>query len=116
MQQAIQTQMGAGLGALGGSMGFRQIQGGTGQAFLMVIAFPTGTVSATTFQSMVAGMGAGMGATLQTTSVDGVDVASGPSTTGGVAFFLIGDHALIVISEKAADALPVSKALISANK
>ena len=116
MQQALQTQMGSGLGALGGSMGFRQIEGATGQTFLMVFAFPSGTVSASTFQTMIAGMSTGMGATLQTTSVDGVDVASGPSTTGGVSFFLIGDHALIVISEKAEDALPVSKALISANK
>jgi hypothetical protein len=116
MQQAFQAQVGSGLGALGGSMGFRQIDGGAGNTFLMVLAFPSGTVSASTFQTMVAGMSAGMGATLQTTNVDGVDVASGPSTTGGVAFFLVGDHALIVISEKAADALPVSKALISANQ
>ena len=118
MQQAFETQMATSLGAFGSNItyGFRQVQGGAGLTYLLVLAFPTGTVNASTFQGMVGGLSGSMGATLTTTTVDGVDVASGPSSTGGVAIFHIGDHALIVISEKPTDALPVAKALISANK
>jgi hypothetical protein len=118
MQQAFEAQMSSSLGAFGGtiSFGFRQVEGGTGLDYLMVLAFPDGTVNASTFQGMVGGLSASMGATLKTTTVDGVDVASGPSSTGGVAIFHIGDHALIVISQKPADSLPIAKALISANQ
>jgi hypothetical protein len=118
MQQAFETQMSTSLGALGSSItfGFRQVDGGTGQAFLMVLAFPTGTVSAPTFEGMLGGLSGSMGATLQKTTVDGIEVSSGPSTSGGVGIFHIGDHVLIVIAEKPADALPIAKALISANK
>ena len=118
MQQAFEAQMASSLGAFGNSItfGFRQVEGGTGQAFLMVLAFPTGTVTASTFQAMVTGISGSMGATLQTTTVDGVDVASGPATSGGIGIFHIGDHILIVIAEKPADSLPISKALISANQ
>jgi hypothetical protein len=118
MQQAFESQMASSLGAFGSSIsfGFRQVEGGSGLDYLMVLAFPSGTVNASTFQGMVGGLSASMGATLQTTTVDGVDVASGPSSTGGVAIFHIGDHALIVISEKPADSLPIAKALISANQ
>jgi hypothetical protein len=118
MQQAFETQMATSMGAFGSNItfGFRQVEGGTGQAFLMVLAFPSGTVSANTFQGMVGGLTASMGATLKTTTVDGVDVASGPSTAGGVGIFHIGDHVLIVIAEKPADSLPIATALIKANK
>jgi hypothetical protein len=118
MQQAFETQMASSLGAFGSSItyGFRQVQGGTGLTYLLVLAFPSGTMNASTFQGMVGGLSGSMGATLTTTTVDGVDVASGPSSSGGVAIFHIGDHALIVIAEKPADSLPVAKALISANQ
>jgi hypothetical protein len=118
MQQAFEAQMASSLGAFGGiiSFGFRQVDGGTGQDYLMVLAFPSGMMNASAFQQMVGGLSGSMGATLQTTTVDGVDVASGPSSTGGVAFFHIGDHVLVVISQQPADSLPIAKALISANQ
>jgi hypothetical protein len=118
MQQAFETQMATSLGAFGSNItyGFRQVDGGTGLTYLLVLAFPTGTVNAATFQGMVGGLSGSMGATLTTTTVDGVDVASGPTSTGGVAIFHIGDHALIVITQKPADSLPIAKALISANQ
>lgn len=118
MQQAFETQMASSLGAFGSSItfGFRQVEGGTGQAILMVLAFPTGTMSASMFQGMVGGISASMGATLQTTTIDGIEVASGPSTSGGVGIFHIGDHVLMVIAEKPVDSLPIAKALISANQ
>ena len=118
LQQAFESQMKSSLGAFGSSItfGFRQVDGGTGQAFLMVLAFPTGTVSANAFEAMLSGISGSMGATLQKTTVDGVEVSSGPSTSGGVGIFHIGDHILIVIAQKPADSLPIAKALITANK
>jgi hypothetical protein len=56
-----------------------------------------------------------MGAAFTTSTVEGVDVASGTASTGGVGVFHIGDHMLVVISPSAAEALPIATALIKAN-
>jgi hypothetical protein len=45
-----------------------------------------------------------------------VDVYAGATSTGGVAIFHTGDHAIIVISEKSDDALKVAQALVAANQ
>jgi hypothetical protein len=60
-------------------------------------------------------MGSSMGATLTTSTVEGVDVASGTASTGGVGVFHIGDHMLVVISPTASESLPIATALIKAN-
>ena len=117
-QQVFETQMSTSLGALGSniSFGFRSITGGKGQNILMVLAFPAGTMSASVFTGMVGGMGASMGATLTKTTSGGVDIYAGASSTGGVGIFHVGDHAIIVISEKSDDALQVAEALVAANQ
>jgi len=119
LQQTIETQMAAGLGASGGmvQMGFRQIGGGSAAgSMLMVIAFPSGSLSASAYQAALSGVGASMGATFETSTVDGVDVANGKAATGGLAVFQIGDHMLMVISPAAAESLPIATALIKANQ
>lgn len=118
MQTLFEQQMSTSLGAFGNNItfGFRQINGGKGQDFLMVLAFPAGSVTAATFTGMVGGLGGSMGATLTKTTVDGIDVHSGPSSTGGVALFHVGDQVLIVISQDKADPLAIAKALISSNQ
>jgi len=94
-----------------------QIAGGNATgSILMVIAFPTGSLSATAYQAALAGMGSSMGATFDTSTVSGVDVANGKASTGGVAVFHIGDHMLVVISPAAAESLPIATALITANQ
>jgi predicted small lipoprotein YifL len=118
LQQTLETQFAAGVGAFGDAVkvGFRQIGGGNAAgSILMVIAFPAGSLSATAYQAALAGMGSSMGATFETTTVDGVDVASGKASTGAVGVFHIGDHMLVVISPSSAEALPIATALIKAN-
>lgn len=119
LQQALESQMAASLGAFGGAIkfGFRQIGGGSATgSILMVLAFPSGSLSAAAYQGAVAGMGSSMGATFDTSTVDGVEVSNGKTSTGGIAVFHIGDHMLVVISPAAAASLPVATALIKANQ
>ena len=118
LQQTLETQFASGVGAFGDSVkvGFRQIGGGNATgSILMVIAFPSGSLNATAYQAALAGMGSSMGAAFTTSTVEGVDVASGTASTGGVGVFHIGDHMLVVISPSAAEALPIATALIKAN-
>jgi hypothetical protein len=119
LQQTLESQMATSLGAFGDAVkiGFRQIGGGNSAgSILMVIAFPSGSLSATAYQAALAGMGSSMGATFDTSTVDGVQVANGKASTGGVAVFHIGDHMLVVISPAAAESLPIATALIKANQ
>lgn len=117
LQQALESQMAGGLGSFGSSVqaGFRQVGGSSG-SILMVIAFPAGSLSAAAYQAAVSVMGSSMGATFTTTTVAGVDVASGKATTGGVAMFHIADHLLVVISPIDTESLPIATALINANQ
>jgi hypothetical protein len=118
LQTVFEQQMAAGLGGFGNAIqvGFRQVTGGTGMSILMVIGFPTGFLNAAAYQAALSGMGTSMGATFSTTTVEGVDVSTGTQATGGVAVFHVGDHMLVVISPTPAETLPISTALIKANK
>ena len=118
LQQIMETQMATGLGEAGGlvSIGFRQVDGGTGSSILMVMGFPSGTLNTAAYAAALGGMGESLGATFTTSTVDGVDVSSGKAATGGMAVFQVDDHMLVVISPTDADALPIAKALISANQ
>ena len=118
LQTVFEQQMAAGLGGFGNSIqvGFRQVTGGTGMSILMVMAFPTGFLNPAAYEAALSGMGTSMGATFTKTTVDGVDVSTGTQASGGVAVFHIGDHMLVVISPTPAETLPISTALIKANK
>jgi len=119
LKQTLESQMAAGLGAFGDTVkvGFRSIDGGNATgSILMVIAFPSGSLSAAAYQGALAGMGSSLHATFDSSTVDGVDVANGKASTGGVAVFHIADHMLVVISPAAAESLPIATALIKANQ
>jgi hypothetical protein len=118
LQTTMEQQMAAGLGAFGGAIttGFRQISGGAGTSILMVLAFPSGTLDDQAYQAALAGMGTSMGATFSKQTVDGIEVATGKASTGGVGVFHVDDHMLVVIAQTEADVLPVATALIAANK
>jgi hypothetical protein len=118
LKTAFETQMASGLGSFGSliSFGFRQISGGQGQAFLLVMAFPTGMLNDEAYQGALGGMSASLKATLTPSTVDGVEVSSGNASSGGVAVFHMGDHLIMVIAQTPADAVPMATALIQANK
>ncbi len=118
LQTVLETQMASGLGAFGDAIkvGFRQISGATGSPILMVLAFPSGTLSAAGYAAALAGMSSSMGATFTKSTVDGVEVSSGKAATGGIGVFHIGDHMLVVIAPSEADVVPIATALIGANQ
>jgi hypothetical protein len=118
IEQTFKNQMSTSLGQLGSlvQFGFKQVDGGTGQTFVMVLAFPAGMLNDTTFDAMANGIGGSMQATLTTSDFEGVKIASGKASSGGIAVLHLGDHAVMVISQADTDAVPVAKALITANK
>jgi hypothetical protein len=85
-------------------------------AYVMVIEFPTGMMTASTYQAMLAGMAASGKTTFKTTTVSGLQVSTGKMATTFVGVFDIGDHVLMVLAPAAADVIPISKALITANQ
>ena len=117
LKTAFETQMASGLGSFGSliSFGFREVTGGGGQAFLLVMAFPAGMLTDAAYQGALGGLSASMKASLTPSTVDGVQVSSGNATAGGIAVFHSDDHLIMVIAEKPADALPMATALIQAN-
>lgn len=117
LQTTFEQQMATGLGALGSSIkvGFRQVTGGSGFSILMVIAFPTGSLTAASYQAALAGMAPSMGATFTTTTVGGVEISKGAMSSGAVAIFHVGDHMLMVIGQTEADSVAVATSLINAN-
>jgi hypothetical protein len=119
LQSALETQMAAGLGAFGDAIkiGFRQIGGSTaGSPILMVMAFPSGTLSAAGYAAALGGMKTSMGATFTTSTIDGIEVSTGKAATGGIGVFHIGDHMLVIISPSDTEVVPIATALISANQ
>lgn len=118
LQAAMESQMAASLGGFGGSItfGFRQIGGGSGQGVLMVIGFPAGSLTEAAYAGALAAMGSSMGTTLTSTTVEGVAVSTGAAGSGSIALFPADDNLILVIVEKEADTLPMTTALIRANK
>jgi hypothetical protein len=124
-QQILEQQMATSLGAAGQTVtfGFRQITGGKGTgSILLVMGFPTGTLTDIGYGAVIGGIAAAMKAELTKTTVSGVEVSSGPiasgsTSTGGIAFYHEGDRliAAIIAGADEAEALAVAKALIAAN-
>jgi len=118
LEQVIETQMASSLGAAGStvSFGFRQVGGGTGTPILMVMGFPSGSLSASAYQAALGGITANTAATFKTTTVDGVEVSTGTAATGGIAVFHIGDHLLAILGTTETEGLAIATALIGANQ
>ena len=114
----LETQMASSLAIFGNNLqvGFRLVTGGTSIAnILVVMAFPQGTLTDAAYQGAVGGMTSSLKAKLSESTEGGVKVSSGTYEGGTVALFHVGDHLFFVVSAQAQDALPIAKALISAN-
>jgi hypothetical protein len=119
LSQSIAASMEQSLGAFSSliHVGARSItNAGTQAAILMVIAFPAGTLSDTTYQSVLTGMTASTEATLTTTNISGIDVSTGKLATTAVGVFRVEDHVLLVLCPDATQVVPVVTALIAANQ
>ncbi len=115
---AMQSQMQAGMGALASivSVGVRQVsKAGVPEGAVVVMSFPTGVLNDAAYQGAVAGVGASMGVTFETTTISGVEESVGSSAIAGLGIFRTGDHLVIVITPPGDAVVPISTALISAS-
>lgn len=115
---AIQAGIEKNLGAYGKAVhvGVRQVKNGpTTEAYLMVVAFPRGTLSDEIYGQVVNNLSMGAEQSFDNKLVKNVPVAFGGMGGGSVAVFRTGDLALITLSVKQSDLTPIVEALITAN-
>ena len=119
LEATLRSQLTQNLGAFGSLVeigGLTVTKGDQSPGFIFVFGFPAGMMSDAAYQGMVAGIESGMGVTMTTKTVSGVDVAIGSSPTSNLGIFHIGDHVIMALSPTAAEIPAISKALIDANK
>jgi hypothetical protein len=90
-------------------------QGGTTAAYLMVVAFPQGTLSDNIYQQVITDLSMGAESDFTTKPIGAVPVSFGTLNGGSVAVFRNGDLALITLSPTTTDLTPVVTALVKAN-
>jgi hypothetical protein len=90
-------------------------KGGTVAAYLMVVAFPPGTLNDSVYQSAIRSLATGAEAPFESSVISNVQVQSGSMGGAKVGVFRTGDSMLITLSPTGADVVPVVTALIAAN-
>ena len=119
LEAIFKQQFTSGAGAFGNLVGVggrTVMQDDALVGYVFVIGFPSGLLSEAAYQAMLSGMEPGMGVTFETTTISGVDVATGESPTANVAVFQDGDHVILTLTPTAAELPVVAKAIIDANK
>ncbi len=90
-------------------------QSGTVAAYVMLVAFPRGTLSDSIYAQVITDLSMGAESTFTSQLIGAVPVSFGAMNGGSVAVFRRGDLALITMSPQAVDLAPVEAALIAAN-
>jgi len=90
-------------------------QSGTVAAYLMVVAFPRGTLSETVYAQVLTTLSMGSESDYAPRPIRNVPVSFGTMGGGSVAVFRHGDNLLIALSPTTADLTPVATALVAAN-
>lgn len=106
------------LGAYGKAVhaGVKEIQqDGTSAGYLMVVAFPSGTLGDNLYQQVLTTLSMGAEASFTTKPISAVPVSFGTLNGGSMAVFRHGDLLLIALSPTATDLTPVVTALVKAN-
>jgi hypothetical protein len=115
---AIQAGIEKDLGAYGKAVhaSVKEIQqGGTTAGYLMVVAFPHGTLSDYVYQQVITDLSMGAESTFTTKPIGAVPVSFGTLGGGSVAVFRNGDLVLITLSPTTTDLTPVVTALVKTN-
>ncbi len=115
---AIQGSIESGLGAYSGlfHVGTREAtKSGKLAAYIMVMQFPAGTLTDSTYPAVLGGIAASSKVPFKPTDVAGTSVSTGTLSTVNVGVFRSGDHIVLVLALAKDDVLPISKALITAN-
>ncbi len=97
-------------------VGVQQIQKGPAvAAYLMVVAFPTGTLSDSVYGQVITDLSMGAEQDFTTRPISNVPVSFGGMGGGSVAVFRAGDLVLIALSPQTTDLTPIATALVQAN-
>jgi hypothetical protein len=114
LQAGIEKDLGAFSKAVRASV--REIQqGGTVAGYLMVVAFPRGTLSDNIYSQVITDLSMGAEQPFTSKLISNVPVQFGSMGGGSVAVLREGDLALITLSPTTADLTPVVTALVKAN-
>jgi hypothetical protein len=90
-------------------------QGGTVAAYLMVVAFPRGTLSDDVYKQVLTDLAIGAEADFTPKLISAVPVSFGTMSGGSVAVFRTGDLVFITLSPTTADLTPVVTSLVQVN-
>ena len=115
---AIQTGIEKDLGAYGKAVhvAVKSIdQSGTVAAYLMVVAFPRGTLSDDIYKQVLTNLSMGAEADFTLKLISAVPVSFGKMSGGSVAVFRTGDLVFIALSPTTADLTPVVTSLVKVN-
>ena len=115
---AIQAGIEKNLGAYGKAIhvAVKSIdQGGTVAAYLMVVAFPRGTMSDAIYKQVLLDLSMGAEADFTSKLISAVPVSFGAMSGGSVAVFRSGDLVFITLSPQTTDLTPVVTSLVKVN-
>jgi hypothetical protein len=115
---AIQAGIEKNLGAYGKAVhvNVKAIQQqGASAAYLMVVAFPRGTLNDDIYSQVITDLSMGAEADFTPKLISNVPVSFGSMNGGSVAVFREGDLVLITLAVKATDLTPIATALVTAN-
>ena len=115
---AIQAGIEKDLGAYGKAVhvGVRSIdQAGQPVAYLMVVAFPRGTLNDNIYGQVITDLSMGAEADFTAKPISNVPVSFGTLNGGSVAVFRTGDVAMIALSPTTTDLTPIVSSLVTAN-
>jgi hypothetical protein len=90
-------------------------QGGLAAAYLMVVAFPRGTLSDEVYKQVITDLQMGSEADYPSKLVGAVPVSFGSMNGGSVAVFRQGDLVFITLAVQSTDLTPIETALVKAN-
>jgi hypothetical protein len=114
LQAAIEKDMG-GISKVV-HVGVKTVQQGTKvAAYLMVVAFPPGTLTDSIYAQAITNLSMGSESSFESQVISNVRVDTGLMGGANVGVFRTGDALLITMSPTGGDVLPVVKALIAAN-
>jgi hypothetical protein len=117
--ETIQGAMEKGMGAFASviQVGTREIQkAGTTVGYVLVIAFPAGTLTDETYKGFLAGIATTSTSTWKVVKVDNYSISTGTMSGISVGMFRAGDAVMLIMAPSAAEVVPIAKALIAANK
>jgi hypothetical protein len=114
VQGSIEQSMGAFSGVF--HVGMREItKSGVLAAYVMVMLFPAGTLTDTTYKAALGGITGASGTSFKASQVAGTSVSVGTLSTVNAGIFKSGDALMMVLALAKAEVLPIAKALITAN-